>query len=122
MSLNEASTNTAYTLGRLFSVYEAVQQTANPGINATIKDKYFNSAAAMPASIFPVLNNLYQKHLRKLEGGQRVYYDKQVIALKGVLGESYPARMTLAQQGAFDLGYYHQTQKRFTKKEEENNV
>ena len=64
----------------------------------------------------------YQKHLRKLEGGQRVYYDKQVMALKGILGESYPARMTLAQQGAFDLGYYHQTQKRFTKKEEENNV
>lgn len=122
VSLNEASTNTAYTLGRLFSVYEAVQQTANPGINATIKDKYFNSAAAMPASIFPVLNNLYQKHLRKLERGQRVYYDKQVMALKGILGESYPARMTLAQQGAFDLGYYHQTQKRFTKKEEENNV
>ena len=122
VSLNEASTNTAYTLGRLFSVYEAVQQTANPGINATIKDKYFNSAAAMPASIFPVLNNLNQKHLRKLERGQRVYYDKQVMALKGILGESYPARMTLAQQGAFDLGYYHQTQKRFTKKEEENNV
>ena len=122
VSLNEASTDTAYTLGRLFSVYEAVQQSANPGINATIKDKYFNSAAAMPASIFPVLNNLYQKHLRKLEAGQRVYYDKQIMALKGILGESYPARMTLAQQGAFDLGYYHQTQKRFTKKEEENNV
>ena len=122
VSLNEASTNPAYTLGRLFSVYEAVQQAANPGINATIKDKYFNSAAAMPASIFPVLNNLYQKHLRKLDAGQRVYYDKQVMALKGMLGESYPARMTLAQQGAFDLGYYHQTQKRYTKKEENENV
>ena len=122
VSLNEASTDTAYTLGRLFSVYEAVQQAANSGINATIKDKYFNSAAAMPASIFPVLNNLYQKHLRKLETGQRVYYDKQVMTLKGILGESYPARMTLAQQGAFDLGYYHQTQKRYTKKEENENV
>ena len=122
VSLNESSTDTAYTLGRLFSVYEAVQQSANPGINATIKDKYFNSAAAMPASIFPVLNNLYQKHLRKLEAGQRIYYDKQVMALKSILGECYPARMTLAQQGSFDLGYYHQAQKRYTKKEEENNV
>ena len=119
VSLNEASTDTAYTLGRLFSIYEAVQQSANPGINATIKDKYFNSAAAMPASIFPVLNNLYQKHLRKLDAGMRVYYDKQVSALKGVLWESYPARMTLAQQGSFDLGYYHQTQKRYMKKEEQ---
>ena len=122
VSLNEASTDTAYTLGRLFSVYEAVQQAANPGINATIKDKYFNSAAAMPASIFPILNNLCQKHLRKLDGRLRVYYDKQIMELKGRLGESYPPRMTLAQQGSFDLGYYHQTQKRYTKKEEEKNV
>lgn len=122
VSLNEASTNPAYTLGRLFSVYEAVQQAANPGINATIKDKYFNSAAAMPASIFPVLNNLCQKHLRKLDARQHVYYDKQIMKLKGVLNENYPARMTLAQQGSFDLGYYHQTQKRYTKKEEKENV
>lgn len=122
VSLNEASTDTAYTLGRLFSVYEAVQQAANPGINTTIKDKYFNSAAAMPAGIFPVLNNLCQKHLRKLDGRQRVYYDKQIMTLKGILGESYPMRMTLAQQGSFDLGYYHQTQKRYTKKEDEKNV
>mgnify|MGYP002596081491 CR=1 FL=1 len=121
VSLNEASTNPAYTLGRLFSVYEAVQQAANPSINATIKDKYFSSAAAMPASIFPVLNNLYQKHLRKLSTAQRVYYDKQVGALKNVLSEELPTRLTLAQQGAFDLGYYHQTQKRYTKKEENEN-
>ena len=122
VSLNEESSNPAYTLGRLFSVYEAAQQAANPGINATIKDKYFNSAASAPAGIFPVLNNLYQKHLRKLEPGQRIYFDKQVSALKGVLGENYPARMTLAQQGSFDLGYYHQTQKRYTKKEEKEHV
>lgn len=121
VSLNEVSTNPAYTLGRLFSVYEAAQQAANPGINATIKDKYFNSASAMPASIFPVLNNLYQKHLRKLEAGQRIYFDKQVSDLKCVLGESYQPRMNLAQQGAFDLGYYHQTQKRYTKKEDKEN-
>ena len=122
VGLNETSTNPAYTLGRLFAVYEAVQQAANPGINATIKDKYFNSAAAMPASIFPVLNNLYQKHLRKLNTGSRIVYDRQVSALKGILDDSYPARMTLAQQGSFDLGYYHQKQKRYTKKEENENV
>ena len=119
MGLNEASTNPAYTLGRLFAIYESVQQDANPGINSTIKDKYFNSASAMPASIFPILGNLYQKHLRKLGDGSRIYYDKQVAALKCILGESYPQRMTLAQQGAFDLGYYHQTQKRYEKRNKE---
>ena len=121
VSLNEESTNSAYTLGRLFSVYEAVQQAANPGINATIRDKYINSAAAMPASIFPLLNNLCQKHLRKLETRQRVWFEKQIGALKDILGESYPPRLTLAQQGSFDLGYYHQTQKRYEKREKGGN-
>ncbi len=120
VALNEASTNPAYTLGRLFSVYEAVQDAANPGnkVNTTIKDKYFNSAASTPATIFPILDNLCQKHLRKLSAGSRVWYEKQIMALAGVLGEAYPARLTLAQQGSFNLGYYHQTQKRYEKKEE----
>ncbi len=118
VALNEASTNPAYTLGRLFSVYEAVQEAANPGINATIKDKYFNSASSTPATIFPILNNLSQKHLRKLSEGKRIWYEKQISALMGILGEEYPSRLNLPQQGSFNLGYYHQTQKRYEKKED----
>lgn len=119
VSLNESSTNIPYTLGRLFSIYEAAQQKANPGINTTIKDRYLNGASSTPATIFPVLDNLYQKHLRKIETGLRIYYDKQVTQLKGVLGESYPLRLSLPEQGSFNLGYYHQTQKRYEKKEEQ---
>lgn len=119
VSLNENSTNPAYTLGRLFAVYEAVQQKANPGINTTIRDKYLNAASAMPASIFPILANLYQKHLRKLSAGQQNYYNNLVGQLKDILGEEYPVRLNLAQQGSFDLGYYHQMQKRYEKKEEQ---
>lgn len=119
VSLNENSTNPAYTLGRLFAVYEAVQQKANPGINTTIRDKYLNAASAMPASIFPILANLYQKHLRKLSPGQQNYYNNLVGQLKDILGEEYPVRLNLAQQGSFDLGYYHQMQKRYEKKEEQ---
>ena len=117
VALNETSTNPAYTLGRLFSVYEAVQSDANPGINSTIKDKYFNSAASTPATIFPLLDNLCQKHLRKLSTSRRIWYEKQIIALTAVLGDEYPTRMNLPQQGSFNLGYYHQTQKRYEKKE-----
>ncbi len=118
VSLNEASTNVPYNLGRLFSVLEAIQQAANPGIKATIKDKYFNSASATPATIFPVLNNLAQKHLRKLEPGLRVYHDRQLGQIKDLLGEELPTRLSLPQQASFDLGYYHQTQKQYSKKEE----
>ena len=118
VSLNENSTNIPYTLGRLFAVYEAVQEQANPGINATIKDKYFNSAASIPATIFPILDNLCQKHLRKLQPKLCIYYDKQIAQLKNVLGETNPMRLTLPEQGSFNLGYYHQKQARYNKKEE----
>ena len=118
VSLNPDSTNVPYNLGRLFSVLEAVQSSANPGINTTIKDKYFNSASATPAVVFPVLVNLAQKHLKKLDGGLRTYYDKQITGLLSKLGERYPSRLNLPQQGSFQLGYYHQAQSRFEKKEE----
>ena len=122
MSLNSESTNIPYTLGRLFSVLEAIQYAANPGINATVKDKYFNSASATPSHTFPVLMNLTQKHLKKLDGGLRVYYEKQLAEIIGILGEEFPARLSLPQQGAFQLGYYHQTAARYQKKEENKNV
>lgn len=118
VSLNPDSSNIPYNLGRLFSLLEAVQSSANPGINTTIKDKYFNSASATPAIVFPVLLNLAQKHMKKLDGGLRAYYDKQIAELLSNLGEGYPARLNLPQQGSFQLGYYHQTQSRFAKKEE----
>lgn len=122
VSLNPDSTNVPYNLGRLFSVLEAVQSSATPGINTTIKDKYFNSASATPAVVFPVLVNLAQKHLKKLDGGLRTYYDKQITGLLSKLEEGYPSRLNLPQQGSFQLGYYHQTQSRFEKKEEKQYV
>ena len=125
VSLNPDASNVPYTLGRLFSVLEAIQASANPGINATIKDKYFNSAAATPAVIFPILLNLAQKHLKKLRGsnaGLVVFYEKQLTELCSRIGKAYPAHMNLPQQGSFQLGYYCQTQARYQKKEEAKDV
>ena len=108
VSLNE-TTNVPYLLGRLFSVLEAVQKAANPGINTTIKDRYFNAACATPGMAFPTLLRLSQKHLRKLNDGLATYYDSQITELMAQLPD----------QGKFAIGYYHQIQKRFAKKNEE---
>lgn len=116
VELNEQSCYLPYVLGRLFSVLEAVQNAANPGINTTIKDRYFNAACATPAVVFPTLIKLAQKHLQKLNTGNEIYYSKQLTELMGKIQQEFPARMTLPEQGAFELGYYHQTQKRFEKK------
>lgn len=116
MALNEASNYTPYVLGRLFSTLEAVQSTANPGINTTIRDKYFNSACATPAAVFPILLKLANSHLKKIGGGLAVNYGKQIGELTARLGTAFPKTLSLEEQGAFILGYYHQTQKRFEKK------
>ena len=116
MALNETSNYTPYVLGRLFSTLEAVQSAANPGINTTIKDKYFNSACATPAAVFPILLKLANSHLKKLGGGLAVNYSKQIGALVARLETAFPKTLSLEEQGAFILGYYHQTQKRFEKK------
>lgn len=119
VSLNKESTSIPYQLGRLFSVLEAIQSAANPGINSTIKDKYFNSASATPAVVFPVLVDLAQKHLKKIGGGLQVTFDKQLGEIFGKLEENYPQRLNLPQQGAFQIGYYHQTMVRFESKKKE---
>ena len=116
VELNEQSAYAPYVLGRLFAVLEAVQDAANPGINATIKDKYFNSACATPAIIFPTLLKLAQKHLQKLDTGSEIFYGKQITSLVGRLMQPFPDRLSLPEQGAFEIGYYHQTQKRFEKR------
>ena len=70
---------------------------ANPGIKATIRDRYFNSACATPASIFPVLVKLKNSHMKKLErekGSAKGYYEKLLTEIMEKLDE-YPRRLTL---------------------------
>ncbi|MEW6717225.1 MAG: type I-C CRISPR-associated protein Cas8c/Csd1 [Chloroflexota bacterium] len=108
MSLNESYTHPAYVLGRLFAMLERAQKAAiGQDINATIKDRYFTSACATPASVFPTLLRLSQHHLNKAEYGG--YLERQIQDLLGMLeAKPFPTRLTLEEQGVFVLGYYHQ--------------
>lgn len=106
--LNEDAQSVAYRLGRLFAVLERAQTDAagGPGrLNATIKDRYFGSASATPAAVFPILLRLSQHHMSKSEYGS--FRDRDIAAiLKGV--DTFPNHLDLKQQGLFMLGYYHQ--------------
>lgn len=126
MAVNKETKEVSYVLGRLFSVLENIQESANPGINATIKDRYFNAVCATPAVTFPVLFKLSNAHLRKLEPGKVVYFSKKLQELTDKIvmpdvGQPFPRRLSLEEQGAFVIGYYQETQARFTKKEETEN-
>lgn len=126
MGLNVECKEPAYVLGRLFAILEFIQKDVNPGINTTIRDRYFNSACTTPASVFPVLIKLKNSHIKKLEresGGTKIYYEKLLTELMGNLavegkGTGFPRRLSLEEQGKFMLGYYHQIQKKYEKKED----
>lgn len=121
VKLNEQTTYLPYQLGRLFAVMEKIQKEAIPKINTTIRERYFNSACATPALVFPMLVNLAQKHLNKIGGGASVNYEKMMTELYSSINQSYPVRMSLQDQGIFQIGYYHQRQKLYTKKEDKDN-
>lgn len=124
MALNENCNDVSYVLGRMFSLLENIQQSANPTINTTIKERYFNSACATPAFVFPILLKLANTYLSKLDERKAVYFKKRMGALMDKIimpeeGIPFPARLTLEEQGAFILGYYQETQARYKGKEEE---
>ncbi|MDO7788728.1 type I-C CRISPR-associated protein Cas8c/Csd1 [Desulforamulus aquiferis] len=112
MSLNKENRNIGYMLGRLFSLLEKAQEDANPGINATIRDRYFGSASASPGSVFPILLRLAQHHIAKAEYGK--FTDKRIEEVISYI-DSFPAHLNLEEQGQFVLGYYQQRQDLFKK-------
>jgi len=117
VSLNEKSTLPAYVLGRLFAVLEKVQQEAIGDVNASIKDRYFTSACASPASVFPVLLRLSQHHISRAEYGYaRDHRIEEILNLLDVEKNPIPSRLSLDDQGVFVLGYYHERKDLWTSK------
>ena len=105
-----------YRLGRLFAVLERIQQQAQPGINATIRDRYYGAASTTPVAVFTTLLRLKNAHLKKLTDGQTIHFERLLgDVLQPV--QDFPRQLTLAEQGRFALGYYHQRQSFFAKKD-----
>ena len=123
MSLDENNTNVGYRLGRLFATLEKIQQEASPGINATIRDRFYGAASGTPITVFGNLMRLKNHHLTKMENsGRRVFFEKLISEIMdGIEAKTaFPSHLNLDNQGRFAIGYYHQMQKFFTKKSDNN--
>lgn len=107
----------AYRLGRLFAVLEKIQEEASPGLNATIRDRYYGAASSTPVAVFTTLLRLKNHHLGKLTAGRRIYFERLIGEIMGSLAD-LPRQLPLPEQGRFALGYYHQRQDFFTRKSE----
>ncbi len=120
VSLDKERTDVAYLLGRLFAVLEKVQEESAEGkINSSIKDKFFASASTHPSVTFPMLIRLSQNHHKKLKSekaGRAVNLQKVIQSIIANIN-SFPSYFNLEDQGLFAIGYYHQYQNFFEKRE-----
>ncbi len=117
--LDVEQTEPPYLLGRLFAVLERIQQQALPGINATIRDRYYGAASTTPVTVFTTLLRLKNAHLRKIHEHQVLFFERLIGEIMLSLSD-FPRQLTLQEQGRFALGYYHQRQAFFTRKSEAN--
>lgn len=117
MALDVENTNIGYRLGRLFATLEKIQEEANPGINATIRDRFYGAASSTPVAAFPHLMKLKNHHLAKLENRGRAVNLEKIVSeiVDGIV--DFPTHLALQDQGRFAVGYYHQRQSFFTKNE-----
>lgn len=118
--LDKENKNQGYLCGRLFAVLDKIQDDANN--QHSIRDRYMNAASATPSTVFATILNLSSHHSEKLSNGSKVFYEKlkQEIIDK-ISAAGFPAHLNLQDQGRFFVGYYHQMQDLFTKKETRSN-
>jgi CRISPR-associated protein Csd1 len=116
-TLNPDETHPAYLYGRLLRLFEEIQYAALGDVNANVVDKFYGTFSAAPALVFARLFNNSQNHLRKLRSekpGAAIQLDKRLAEVTNLLPPAPPAgNLSLANQGRFALGYYHQKAKTF---------
>jgi len=120
VALDQNNKNVGYRLGRLFAALEKIQEEAQGNINVTIRDRFYGAASSTPVTVFSQLLKLKNHHLGKIKNkGIVVNHEKK---LGEILSEvpQFPAHLTMEEQGFFAIGYYHQRQAFFTKKEKDD--
>ena len=120
VALDKTNMNPAYRLGRLFAVLERIQSKA---LNVeTIRERYYGAFSSTPVTVYPQLMKLKNHHLAKLEKGAIIYYERIIgEIIDGLDGSGLiPRQFSLEEQGRFAVGYYHQRQE-FYKKKDSNN-
>lgn len=113
--LDKDNNNQGYLCGRLFAVLDKIQDDANR--QHSIKERYMNSASSTPAAVFATILNLSSHHSEKLNEGSIIFYEKiKREIIDKINADGFPAHLDLQDQGRFFVGYYHQMQDLYTKK------
>lgn len=116
--------NPGYRLGRLLAILERMQQTALGDVSASVVDRFFGSASATPAAVFPRLLKNFRHHARKAQDSEKPEDRRRAGFLERDADEilagiqTFPSFLSLEEQGLFVLGYHHQRHDFFQTREE----
>jgi len=119
VTTDETNKAPAYILGRVFAVLEKIQGEAT-GSSDTLSSRYIGSASTAPRSVMSMLIRNAKYHLAKIGSrnkGRAVNLDKRLSGLLTHI-DTLPAVLKLSDQGEFTLGYYHEKESLWKKKEE----
>ena len=104
----------AYQCGRLLAILAEAQAKAHDYKleGAGVTERYFGTAMASPASVFPILLKLNRHHLNKISKSDRYkgherFLDKDIQDVITKF-DQFPRTLDLHAQGRFAIGFYQQ--------------
>lgn len=115
--LNPDNPNVAYQCGRLFAMYELLQQEAMPNNSTSVLERYYGSASTTPAIIFGPLARQASIYYGKIDEKYKTRYQKIISEIGDHIPE-FPKTLNIQEQAQFSLGYYQQRCFIFKKKED----
>lgn len=93
MALDRNCKDTPYLLGRLLAIYKQYVE---------LTPAQYDKAQTAPLQIFPFLFAEYKR-------AGDLTYEPEVLEIHGLMSDtSYPARLTLPEQGQFTIGLHHE--------------
>lgn len=116
-SLDETNTDRAYACGRLLAFLARCQSPGDFGASAKLLAQFGGTASQTPSSVFPTLLRLNRHHIAKIRvtlKGFAMHLEAELESrLAGLRdssgdGSGFPKFLTSAEQGRFQLGFYHQ--------------
>lgn len=112
-----------YQCGRWLAVIDKLQEESlkqsGKKVNRTLSAKYYKQAKKTPAKVFSILNDYIKVYEDRLTDFRSVY-EKNFGEISEKIGTYFPERLSIKEQGAFDLGFAQQKQAFYKKSNKVN--
>lgn len=122
--LTPENTSIGYQCGRWLAVIDKLQEESlkqsGKKVNRTLSSRFYKQAKKSPAKAFSILNDYIKVYEDRLTDYRSVF-EKNFGEISEQIGTYFPERLSVKEQGAFDLGFAQQKQA-FYKKSNQANI